>query len=155
MRRRHDRHVLLALVAASLCAVDAVGESRTKLTADGKPSYAWWLSSTADPPPRENQHPFTLKGMYLALLLRGLTGGLNEPGSPEPFLAAAPGTIGPMERSNRGCAYLKDATCLLDWDGYQRAIETGRVLDRVLDAGVQGAVAEVGGASPASPARGY
>jgi len=53
-----------------------------------------------------------------------------------------------MKRSNGGCTDLNPANarpvCLLTWDGHQRAMETGRVVERVLDAGVEGAIAEVG-----------
>lgn len=89
---------------------------------------------------RENQHGIDLKGMYLGLLLRALTGGLAAPGMPEPFYQGS-------QRSNDGCDVSRGAredSCLLTWDGYQRAIESGRVLERVLDAGVGGAVVEVG-----------
>jgi hypothetical protein len=119
------------------------------------PNAAWWADPEKGPPPRHNQHPLTtLKGLYLGMLLRALTGGLEAPGMPEPFIAKCAEAIcakkapGPMVRSNGGCRDLNPAdsqpTCLLTWDGHQRAIETGRVVEQVLNAGVQGAVAEVG-----------
>ena len=105
-----------------------------------KEARAWWTAKgqggpVSAPPPRYNQHSTSsLKGMYLGLLLRALTGGLNV-ALPEPFV----GQWG--HRGNGGC---NGESCLLKWDGHQRAIETGRVLEQVLDSGVQGAIAEVG-----------
>jgi len=112
---------------------------------------ASWSNPEGPPPPRHNQHPATsLKGVYLGLLLRALTGGLQSPGMPEPVTGGKPrkndgGLLGQpsVVRVNSGCS-AADPSCLLTWDGYQRAMETGRVLERVLDAGVEGAIAEVG-----------
>ena len=61
--------------------------------------------------------------MYLHILLRALTGGLDE-------------YTYRNKRVNGGCA----GTCILTWDGYQRAVETQTVLQNK----VQGAVVEVG-----------
>ena len=87
---------------------------------------------------RANQHAVDLKGLYLGLLLRALTGGLDAPGQPEPLIHPDTGKRVNVIRK------FKNETAPLIWDGHQRAMETGRVLERVLDANVPGAVVEVG-----------
>jgi len=88
---------------------------------------------------RANQHSANdLKGLYLGLLLRALTGGLDAPGQPEPLVHPETG-----QRTNV-IRKFKNETAPLIWDGHQRAMETGQILERVLDAGVPGAIVEVG-----------
>lgn len=88
---------------------------------------------------RANQHGLAdLKSLYLSLLLRALTGGLDAPGQPEPLVKASSG-----KRVNV-VGEFKSNTAPLIWDGYQRAIEAGRTLERVLDANIPGVVVEVG-----------
>ena len=88
---------------------------------------------------RANQHSASdLKGLYLGLLLRALTGGLDAPGQPEPLIHPETGKRTNVIRK------FKNETAPLIWDGHQRGIETGRILERVLDAGVPGAIVEVG-----------
>lgn len=86
---------------------------------------------------RDNQHGVdTPIGLYLGLLLRALTGGLVPGSKPEPLAFPRTGLRSSFININ-------DSSPLI-WDGYQRGIETGRVLERVLDARVPGAVVEVG-----------
>ena len=87
---------------------------------------------------RANQHGLDLKGLYLGLLLRALTGGLEAPGQSEPLVHPSTGLRVNVIRK------FKNDTAPLIWDGHQRGIETGRVLESVLDAQVPGAVVEVG-----------
>lgn len=88
---------------------------------------------------RANQHDTsTLKGMYLTMLLRALTGGLEAPGQSEPLAHPETGARTNVVRK------FKNETAVLIWDGYQRAMETGKVLEHVLDSNVGGAVVEVG-----------
>lgn len=88
--------------------------------------------------PRHNQHGTAdLKSLYLGLLLRALTGGLDAPGQPEPLVNSE------GQRKNIVGKFNQTKQPLI-WDGYQRGIEAGRILERVLDANVPGAIAEVG-----------
>ena len=88
---------------------------------------------------RSNQWATTdHKSLYLGLLLRALTGGLDAPGHSEPLAHPDTGQRASVIRK------FKDETAPLIWDGYQRGIESGRILERVLDAQVPGAIVEVG-----------
>ena len=119
------------------------GLSLHKAGANGGGSSRQWLSGDRVAfgvnLTRENQHRLDPTGLYLGLLLRALTGGLQPGSKNEPLAFKKTGL-----RTNSVKFGREDESDPLIWDGHQRGIETGRVLERVLDAHVKGCVVEVG-----------